>query len=526
MTTDTDLASLKKQIQKLELQCETDQADLEALGRVTVRLCLATKGLDSALDDRLEPLQERLKNGNGGSLISRTEAAEKGLMNYFQQRDRGVQQTLDALRSMLTLLWQSTSQEGIRERIDKLIEELPDAVENFGEYPRLLTETSKLQATIFDRPNDDAAAGAAAGTAGGALSEETQEQLELVCNRVGSLVLDMLGQLSIPAAERAKARTLMKRIEEGFEWQQLPLIQEAVVELVLKAMVVRQEDFENYLESLNHQLGDIQGFLVESREHQQAHRDSSQKLDLAVRSDVSKVEHSLVQAESLDQLKTTVRSQLADIVKAVDQYRSEQEARELQVESRLEQLQDKLETMEEQSVRMQAHLEEQRVRAVSDPLTGLPNRGAYSERMETEFSRWKRYGHDLTMVVCDLDHFKRVNDNYGHLAGDKVLKLVAKLLTKRLRESDFVARFGGEEFVVLMPETDAAKAQQVVEVLRKTVAASPFNFGGKPVQITMSFGIAGFHANDETHEEVFQRADDALYQAKEQGRNRSIVASR
>ena len=522
MATDKDLAALQKQLSKLELQQENGQADMDALSRVAVRLCLATKGLDRDLDSRLEPLQERLKSGSGGALQTRTEAAEKGLMNYFQRRDGSVRQTLDALRAMLTLIWESADDDGIKKEIDELLEELPDTVENLGDYPRLLAQTSKLQSRVFG------ARAKAEGGAGSTLAvdEELEEQLGLLCSRVGGLILDMLGQLSIPVAERAGARKLMKRIEQGFDWQQLPHIQQAVVELVLKAMVVRQEDFENYLESLNQQLGDIQGFLLESRDHQQAHRESSQQLDQAVRSDVSKVELSLTQAESLDQLKTTVRAQLADIVKAVDHYRNEQEAREQQVESRLVQLQDKLETMEEQSVRMQNHLEEQRVRAISDPLTQLPNRGAYNERVEQEYVRWRRYNHDLTMVVCDLDHFKKINDNYGHLAGDKVLKLVAKLISRRLRETDFVARYGGEEFVILMPETSVAKAQKVVEALREAVAESPFNFSGEPVQVTMSFGVTDFHTNDESHESVFQRADDALYQAKKQGRNRSIVAPR
>ena len=516
-----DIAALEKRIQKLQLQQETDQQDLDALGRVTVRLCLASKGLDRELDSRLEPLQERLKTNSGGALQTKAESAEKALMSYFQRRDQSVRQSLDSMRTILTLLWELADNKTLKTELDELLQELPDTVENYGDYPKLLTDTARIQAAVMAGVKP----GAAASEPGDVeLDDETDEQLNLLCHRIGGMMLELLGQLSIPQAQRSFARKLMKRLEKGFKWQQLAEIQQAVIELILKAMVVKQEDFENYLESLNLQLTDIQGFLTESRQSEQAHRKSSEQLDQVVRRDVSKVETSLSQAESLDQLKSTVRVQLADIVKAMDHYRLEQEQREQQVESRLEQLQGKLEDMEQQSVRMQQHIEEQRLRAVSDPLTTLPNRAAYNERVEQEFARWQRYNGCLSMVVCDLDFFKKINDNYGHLAGDKVLRLVAKLISGRLRDTDFVARYGGEEFVVLMPETSSAEAQKVIETLRQSVADSPFNFSGDPVQVTMSFGLTEFRANDATHEDVFQRADEALYAAKQQGRNRCIVA--
>ncbi|MEH6471505.1 MAG: GGDEF domain-containing protein [Halopseudomonas sp.] len=531
MATENDLPALQKRLQKIQLQQEADQGDMDALARVTVRLCLASKGLDRELDSRLEPLQDMLKNSTGGSLQTKASGAEKALMSYFQRRDQSVQQTQDALRGMLTELWERAESDKLKSELDQLLSGLSETVENYGDYPQLLGNTGRMLSIILSQSSSatvqqDQNADDGGKPSSEAVDDETAEQLNLLCHRISSILLELLGQLSIPQKERATARKLIKQMETGFEWTQLSTVMDDVVGLILKTLVVRQADFENYLESLNLQLVDIQGFLVESRDNQKAHRESSQKLDLVVRKDVSKVETSLSQAESLDQLKSTVRLQLADIVKAMDHYRSEQDVREQQVGARMEQLQEKLETMEEQSVRMQAHLEEQHMRAISDPLTTLPNRAAYNERVEQEFSRQRRYQHPLAMVVCDLDHFKRINDNYGHLAGDKVLRLVAKLISGRLRDTDFVARYGGEEFVVLMPETKIEAAREVIEEVRQAVADSPFNFGGEPVQITMSFGITDIREADASHEDAFQRADDALYQAKQQGRNRSIVAPR
>ena len=120
--------------------------------------------------------------------------------------------------------------------------------------------------------------------------------------------------------------------------------------------------------------------------------------------------------------------------------------------------------------------------------------------------------------MLDLDHFKRINDGYGHLAGDKVLKIIAAQLRKRLRPTDFIARFGGEEFVLLIPSTPLATGLQLAEKLRAAIEACPFHFKGEPVTITVSIGLAAFRGGDRS-DHVLKRADEALYRAKHNGRN-------
>jgi diguanylate cyclase len=121
--------------------------------------------------------------------------------------------------------------------------------------------------------------------------------------------------------------------------------------------------------------------------------------------------------------------------------------------------------------------------------------------------------------ILDLDHFKRINDGYGHLAGDKVLKIIASQLEKRLRPSDFLARFGGEEFVLLLPHTQMADGLALLERLRLTIEQCPFHFKGEPVTVTVSMGITLFKLGERS-DLVLKRADQALYRAKDKGRNR------
>ena len=154
-----------------------------------------------------------------------------------------------------------------------------------------------------------------------------------------------------------------------------------------------------------------------------------------------------------------------------------------------------------------------------DPLTGALNRLGYTESMGREYARWRRYGGQLSLAMCDLDLFKRINDDYGHAAGDKVLTSVAGLLRQQIRNCDLLCRLGGEEFAVILPETALEGARIAAEKLRANVAASKFRFKNSPVPVTISIGVAEFHAGD-TIEDVFERADRALYMAKHQGRNR------
>src|SRR5690606_16352696 len=148
--------------------------------------------------------------------------------------------------------------------------------------------------------------------------------------------------------------------------------------------------------------------------------------------------------------------------------------------------------------------EEQRQLALVDTLTELPNRAAWDERLEVEVARWQRYGGELLLAVLDVDHFKRINDDFGRLAGDRVLKIIAGELRKRLRKTDFLARFGGEEFVLLIPGTPLEGGVQLLETLRAAVEACPFHFRGEPVTITLSGGIAEFR-NDEATDATFEQ---------------------
>ncbi len=163
--------------------------------------------------------------------------------------------------------------------------------------------------------------------------------------------------------------------------------------------------------------------------------------------------------------------------------------------------------------------------ASSDSLTELDNRRCFFDKAGAEAVRARRYGHPLSLQMLDIDHFKAINDRYGHIAGDRVLMAVADVLRANLRHSDIAARLGGEEFAILLPETSIDDASVHAERIRQSVAALSIAHGSDRLTLTVSIGIAGMGANDESIEPILMRADKSLYRAKEEGRNR-VCANR
>ena len=167
--------------------------------------------------------------------------------------------------------------------------------------------------------------------------------------------------------------------------------------------------------------------------------------------------------------------------------------------------------------RQQARLE---IMATIDPLTELPNRQHILKTARREFSRSKRYHRPLSLMMIDIDHFKKVNDQYGHVTGDKVLAEVARICGQELRDPDILGRIGGEEFVLLLPDTPEASALHVAERMRARLANTLISIDGNSFHITASFGVVERIDSDEDFTSMLDRADMAMYEAKQGGRNR------
>jgi len=188
----------------------------------------------------------------------------------------------------------------------------------------------------------------------------------------------------------------------------------------------------------------------------------------------------------------------------------------MHVEKRLRYVNDRLQAQLIEISSLQTKLREQ---AIRDPLTNLFNRRYLEETLERELARAGRENYSVCVMMIDLDHFKRVNDTYGHEAGDEVLKALAMTLSEECRRGDFACRFGGEEFVVVMPNINLTTAYERAESVRQSLNSLHVPYGQYKLTITISMGIACFPINGETREAVLRAADQAMYGAKEAGRD-------
>lgn len=175
------------------------------------------------------------------------------------------------------------------------------------------------------------------------------------------------------------------------------------------------------------------------------------------------------------------------------------------------------------SIQNAHYLERVKQLAYLDGLTGIFNRRFFELRISEELERARRYGTGMAVVMIDIDQFKKLNDEFGHLLGDEVLRQVSSLFHQQLRKIDVVCRYGGEEFAILLSQTTAEQAVAVAEKLRRSV--ENWQFPGVPRTVTISAGVASYPAHGKTRDELVQAADNGLYSAKQSGRNRTCAAT-
>jgi len=341
-----------------------------------------------------------------------------------------------------------------------------------------------------------------------------------ISDRVTIILEELLDHFPIVPCVEQKAVKARERIDRGLNWYELAPTLEDIRDFVIQSYIGADDDYRDYLSHVYSELSNITSHLGLAIESEQQQRTASSALCGNVNNSVNKLQQALAEHEEINHLKSAVKSQVQTIQGALQQFSHATEQGSLSIQ--LSALIEKVKAMEEQDAGIRQQLETEKKKAITDKLTGLPNREAYGERVHDEMLRWQRYQRPLTLAVVDIDFFKKVNDNYGHQTGDKVLTVVAQSVAKRLREVDFIGRFGGEEFVLLLPETSAENALGMLNQIRERLAKTPLRYKEQKIAVTISIGIAEFTDGDNA-ETVFARADKALYDAKENGRNQCCI---
>ncbi|MEF3193630.1 MAG: diguanylate cyclase, partial [Halothiobacillaceae bacterium] len=277
---------------------------------------------------------------------------------------------------------------------------------------------------------------------------------------------------------------------------------------------------------LEHEKDDLAGFLKQLTDTlNELDRDVQSDIDLlrddtgarlalhdAMDSQMRGLEQDITAVNDVDQLKAIISTRIERLRLHMAALRESEDRLLQQMEKTTATMRRRILLLEKETEGLRENLRASRERMLTDALTGIPNHLALDERLKLEFARFRRHKQPLTLAVWDIDHFKAINDSFGHKAGDKALRIVANKLASEVRETDFVARYGGEEFIMLFINTSVMDALVKADRIREAIAGAPFRYGDKPLRITLSCGLSQLRAKD-TVDQLFERADQALYAA-------------
>ena len=463
-------------------QLETGEAkwsQLEStLKRLIGRLCLAARGRTEPLDTELRKVSDLVRGRGDASAI---EATLEPLTRAIASLDEGMMESSGATTTSRAL--------------------------SLGGYvPQPPVETTltsrRIEPTIPPPPPQG-------------IDLEDEE------SKVRALIEAVLERLSRLPELRPALADLVRRSKESISPQDFADGLERVARLIAdqRANLVRErKEVEDLLQQMDSRLAEIAGYLASDTVDQKTAQASTQQFDLMLTNEVRGLADEMQNTQDLGSLRSRVQGRLEIITNHLQDFRLRESARVAAQLDRTQRMRVRVSALEQEIHGLHKSLQEEQSLRLVDALTSIPNRASYDERVRLEFMRWQRDNAPVSVLAWDIDHFKDINDTYGHTAGDKVLKVIAQYLAQQVRGTDFVARYGGEEFVMILIGTDAAQALVAADKIRIGVQNIGFHFHNKPVTVTASCGIAAFR-NEDTPEGVFDRADRALYRAKDGGRN-------
>ena len=540
------------------------QEDESQLIRDILRLAFSYIGINADLDRLLARLRYSLKNNSSGKerrqlikniiadIITQVDSV-KGGKNSTKDMAESLAELLQGLSltgtsqqqvtSLVSQLRQNASEQNIHAGLKFLLAEFKqnnpsdDAINN----PESVQQVNSLTRLLGELQSQKRFNGELTGLAAQARSISTQQQelslikdiAKLISNLVNetnghetlAVMLELLDKTSFPEDFREQKSDLRQKLAAIQGSESFDSLLDEFSNLITMVNIKLQNELDEiqiYLTNLLEQLEELGKQITDSSDLNPSSYEDAISLNSQISDDMSKLSSAVGNSNSIDEIKSSLDSHLSEINAHLETFVETERIKQLKSNMKITELSQKIQHMESETVELKSAVERERLKSQIDSLTGISNRLAYEEILEHEYSRWQRHQNNLTLALIDIDNFKHINDEYGHLAGDKVLKTVAGLCKKHTRVIDFLARYGGEEFVMLLPDTGIEDALSAAEHIRNKIEKTNFNYDDKRVQVTVSIGLSQF-AGDDAPEDVFKRADNALYRAKSTGRNQTIV---
>jgi diguanylate cyclase len=471
--------------------------ELNSLTRGATSLTLMMMGYDHELDDRLKKLRIVLKN-------KEFELAD------FKSAIEDVEQIYDGL--------ETSTDKGI-DTYKKAFEVLLDDPDSDILAPLMkdspaLSDLLKIAEPLARHVNTLSSA------------EQTNvsaENMEAMRSRLTRRFKSLLQMLMLMGNSSDYLKELDGMLSGKPSWDTLDQLASKTIELLKSRLNEEKKQFEGYLSELNAKLTRINEIVESDSETLKELKVINLEFNSSISQQMTEAREKIDQHDKVDVLKSDLLVSLDNITLRIEEYQTKYGSKLQSLQSNKVEMNQHVQELEKENQVLLAELHKERKLSMMDTLTQLPNRQGFNNRLDEELSRANRYNHYLSIAILDIDKFKRINDDFGHLVGDKVLRMIAKEMKRKCRESDYIARFGGEEFILLLPQTSLDDAVIAVDKLREHVANCPFHYQNKPVPLSLSGGVAERKA-DESTESWIDRADSALYESKNNGRNKVTAA--
>ncbi|MCB1667021.1 MAG: diguanylate cyclase [Porticoccaceae bacterium] len=340
-------------------------------------------------------------------------------------------------------------------------------------------------------------------------------ELEPFLDKTATLLGNVLEHINLLKGDTTETSRLVEQLASSASLDSVEGVLDEVLNLLVSLGELISEErttAQTFLGGLREQLHSVEEVIFSVLSDGDGSLERAASLERQVSNDVEEMGKA-VEETDLDALKRTVEKGLENLSSKVADYLAEEKEHHLRNKTKVKNLTRKVREMEAEAANLRGEIKTKQDLAVKDPLTGVYNRAGYEERVAEEFSRRARVEMPLSMVFIDCNKFKEINDTFGHNAGDVVLMKVAETLKKRARSSDVVCRYGGDEFVVLLPDTPLEGAKVFAEACCERILEAGFNNNGQPLDVSISCGVTEITDSDNS-ETALKRADEAMYKAK------------
>lgn len=482
------------------------------------KLSLVSKGTNLELDNRLAQLRVLLTKS---APIVDIELKIVEISKLLHHHTITNEQNIAHLHEQFNIAGQRLQKtkglpDDLRRKLRALLKETLSTKDNLTQYIPLLSQLIELYNSSLSSKLDIPKGGLLAAIPSPLGNEE---------NNVNSALIEQisacLSKLHLSTQHTKELLAINKKLLKDTKSDDVLQRFIEIFDVIVAEFQDERDSAKTFLNTLSDTLTTVQTAVKKTLLTCNESQDTNKKINDKLQNQLQEMSSTVKTAMSLENVKVDINTKLSSIAATLEKKAKFEQLSQQALATQLDEMASKVKVLEEQSQEFAQKLAEQQRKSMQDSLTKLSNRAAFDEYFTKAMVRYQQKPFDLALVVIDIDDFKRINDTYGHTAGDKTLQVIAGTLQKNISNNAFVARYGGEEFVLIYSNIAETTLTNELNHINKFIARLPFKFKNNKVNITLSMGFTHITKDDNIHT-AFERADKAMYKAKAQGKNQVI----